>query len=153
MTNEERKSRKRKNRRIALAVIAALLLVIVGLVKWFWPTSQDISESEIFNEADVAQQTQYIIALLNEEDYTAFDECTTGDMSVSFTPASIAQAKAKLCEDFGTFMSFGALSMDEMRQRGDKYAFAQQEAVYENVTVTYSLTFDEDMKLVGLYIH
>ena len=42
--------------------------------------------------------------------------------------------------------------MDEMSQHGNLYAFAQQEAKYENVTVVYSLTFDENMKLVGLYI-
>ena len=42
--------------------------------------------------------------------------------------------------------------LDEMSQHGNLYAFAQQEAKYENVTVIYSLTFDENMKLVGLYI-
>ena len=42
--------------------------------------------------------------------------------------------------------------MDEMNQHGNVYAFAQQEVKYENVTVIYSLTFDENMNLVGLYI-
>ena len=152
MTSEEKKRRKRKNLLIALGVILAIIVVIAAIIAWIWPKSKDISESSVFQAQEVQQQTEYIISLLNEEDYTSFNECTTGDMSTTLTPAAITQAKAKVSDDFGNFVSFGEITMDEMSQHGEVFAFAQQEVKYENVTATYSLTFDENMKLVGLYI-
>ena len=152
MISEEKKKRKRRNLLIILGVILAVIVVIAAIIAWIWPRSRNISESTVFQAQEVELQTQYIISLLNDEDYSAFNECTTGDMSTTLTPAAITQAKAKVSSDFGNFESFGDITMDEMSQHGNLYAFAQQEAKYENVTVVYSLTFDENMKLVGLYI-
>lgn len=152
MTSEEKKKRKRKNLLITLGVVLAIIAVIAAVIVWIWPKSKDISESTVFQAQEVEQQTQYIISLLDEADYTTFNTCTTGDMNTTLTPAAVTQAKAKVSDNFGSFVSFGEITMDEMNQHGNVYAFAQQEVKYENVTVIYSLTFDENMKLVGLYI-
>lgn len=152
MTSEEKKKRKRKNLLITLGVVLAIIAVIAAVIVWIWPKSKDISESTVFHAQEVEQQTQYIISLLDEADYTTFNTCTTGDMNTTLTPAAITQAKAKVSDNFGSFVSFGEITMDEMNQHGNVYAFAQQEVKYENVTVIYSLTFDENMKLVGLHI-
>ena len=42
--------------------------------------------------------------------------------------------------------------MSEIRQRGQRYAVVQVAVMYENVEVTYTITFDENMKLAGLYM-
>ena len=152
MTSEEKNRRKRKNQLLALKVIIAIVKIIAASIAWIWPKSKDISESTVFQAQEVEQQTQYIVSLLDEADYTTFNTCTTGDMNTTLTPSAITQAKAKVSDNFGSFVSFGDITMDEMNQHGNVYAFAQQEVKYENVTVIYSLTFDENMKLVGLYI-
>ena len=42
--------------------------------------------------------------------------------------------------------------MAEINQRGQKFAIAQLNVSYENISVTYTLTFDDKMKLAGFYI-
>ena len=122
MISEEKKKRKRRNLLITLGVILAVIVVIAAIIAWIWPKSRDISESTVFQAQEVELQTQYIISLLNDEDYSAFNECTTGDMSTTLTPAAITQAKAKVSSDFGNFESFGDITMDEMSQHGNLYA-------------------------------
>ena len=119
MISEEKKKRKRRNLLITLGVILAVIVVIAAIIAWIWPKSRDISESTVFQAQEVQQQTQYIISLLNDEDYSTFNECTTGDMSTTLTPAAITQAKAKVSSDFGNFKAFGDITMDEMSQHDD----------------------------------
>ena len=40
----------------------------------------------------------------------------------------------------------------EVIQNGEHYAIAQVTVSYENVNVVYTLTYDADMKLAGLYM-
>lgn len=89
MTSEEKKRRKRKNLLIALGVILAIVIIIAASIAWIWPKSKDISESTVFQAQEVEQQTQYIVSLLDEADYTTFNTCTTGDMNTTLTPAAI----------------------------------------------------------------
>ena len=42
--------------------------------------------------------------------------------------------------------------MSEIRQNGQRYVVVQVAVTYENVNVTYTITFDENMKLAGLYM-
>ena len=104
MTSEEKKKRKRKNLLITLGVVLAIIAVIAAVIAWIWPKSKDISESTVFQAQEVEQQTQYIISLLDEADYTTFNTCTTGDMNTTLTPAAITQAKAKVSDNFGSFV-------------------------------------------------
>lgn len=73
MTSEEKKRRKRKNLLIALGVILAIVIIIAASIAWIWPKSKDISESTVFQAQEVEQQTQYIVSLLDEADYTTFN--------------------------------------------------------------------------------
>ena len=104
MTSEEKKRRKRKNLLIALGVILATVIIIAASIAWIWPKSKDISESTVFQAQEVEQQTQYIVSLLDEADYTTFNTCTTGDMNTTLTPAAITQAKAKVSVSFGDIL-------------------------------------------------
>lgn len=42
--------------------------------------------------------------------------------------------------------------MQEVQQMGQSFAVCQTTVIYENVTVVYTITFDEEMNLAGLYM-
>ena len=63
-----------------------------------------------------------------------------------------SEAKANFCSDFGDFVSYGKIYSVESSQLEKTYAVVQMSVAYENVSATYTLSFDEDMKLAGMYI-
>ena len=66
--------------------------------------------------------------------------------------AEMEEAKKTIGDDWGTFRNFGKTYMTEIRQNGQSFAMVQMNASYDNVSVTYTLTFDVEMKLAGIYM-
>ena len=64
----------------------------------------------------------------------------------------LKDAKAQLGENWGAFVSYGTIYSSEVHQMGQTAALVQLNASYENISVTYTLSFDSDMKLNGFYI-
>lgn len=57
-----------------------------------------------------------------------------------------------LSSDWGNFQSFGNYYMADVKQMGRQLGIIQMNASYENTSVTYTISFDKEMKLAGLYI-
>lgn len=143
--------KKKRNLIILCVVLAVVAFVSTAFVK-IWPKSKDISESTVFQASQVEEQAKYIISLVDSDNYQTLNACMSGDMQTTLSQTALNQAKAKISEDFGEFKMYDSIDMSEMTQNGKIYAFAQVGVVYENVRVIYSLTFDTDMKLEGIYM-
>lgn len=89
---------------------------------------------------------------LDNHDLEGLKEHATDEMSAVLTSETIENARNGISDDWGDFRSFGIVYMSELKQRGHYYAVTQVTASYENVSVTYTITFDENMKLSGLYM-
>lgn len=145
---------KREKRRkiIALAVggvlIFILLLVLLGHL--LLPRVSDISESGRFSEEKVTEQTKQIIQYIDNEDFEALKPLMSEELLKS--ESAIREAKATLAENFGDFQSWGKFYIVEAEQLGQHIAVVEVSAVYENISVTYRLSFNEEMLLIGLYM-
>lgn len=64
----------------------------------------------------------------------------------------IDKAKEQTGKDWGTLIDFGKCYMVEQKQQGKVMAVVQMNAAYEKIGVTYTLFFNEDMELTGLYM-
>ena len=120
----ERKAAKRER---ALKICGIVLLVIVVLAAVVYrklPKWSDISESTIFSE----EQVQVLNA------------------------ATLQYAKSQMKEDFGELLAFGNMYVSEAVQGAEHYAMVQVSVSYSNMSVTYTITFDADMKLAGFYM-
>ena len=49
-------------------------------------------------------------------------------------------------------MSFGTMYQAEIKQMGTTCIMTQVNVSYENVSVTYTITLDKDLRLMGLYM-
>ena len=57
-----------------------------------------------------------------------------------------------MAQEWGDFQKFGRSYMSEIVQQGKAYAAIELTAQYEHVMVTYTLSFDEEMRLCALYM-
>ena len=108
--------------------------------------------SGLFTQETVEAQSREIIQLLNAEDYEALKDCTDVRIQKILTQEVIEEAKKQAGTDWGEFQQFGKCYMSEQKLQGKTRAVVQINAAYENIGITYTLFFNEDMKLSGLYI-
>lgn len=148
-------AKRAKKWKIAISVIAAIgiLAMIGGGIYWWLPKGKMVTESENFNEEEVEKQAELIISLFDAEDYEGIINLSVDEAKENGFKEALEGAKAQISSsDWGTFQAFGTSYTVEVEQMGKKYAVIQVNAVYDNTSVTYTITFDENLLLAGFYI-
>lgn len=149
--NEKKKYRREKwTKRILTVVVLAAVLAAVFF--WVCPRSIAIEDSRIFSKEEVQARTEEVIGLLDEGNYEALRECSTSKLQAVLNKETMDAAKGNLGAQWGEFQTFGNIYMTEISQMGRHSAVVSLNASYENVTVTYTISFDKDMLLEGLWI-
>ena len=54
--------------------------------------------------------------------------------------------------DWGEMQSIGTIYMAVIKQQRQQLVITQVVVVYKNVSVTYTITFDKEMNLAGIYV-
>ncbi|XCP86129.1 DUF3887 domain-containing protein [Roseburia hominis] len=148
---EKRKYRREKWGRIAAVIVGILLILGIGIY-WVLPKTYDIGESKIFDKEAVRQQLEQVVSFVEEEDYEALKNCSDEQMKAFFSGNDLKEAKQLFGDEWGERQAFGNMYIAEVHQMGEANAVAQFNTSYENVSVTYTLIFDEDMRLTGLWM-
>lgn len=152
LTQAEVAAVKRAKQWKIIGIIAIVLVVLVGGIYWCLPKGKVLEESTNFNSDEVKQQTELIISLFSEGDYEQMQELSSEAMKEVTVEETMNGVKTQLGDDWGEFQDFGTSYMSEIRQMGKTYAVVQMNASYENINVTYTISFDEEMKLAGFYV-
>lgn len=152
ISEAEKKACKRQ-KLYKILIVVVLLIVIAGIfIRWSMPKTNDVRESQIFNESEVEQKLTEVIDLLDKDDYDTLQEMSIDQLKSVLTKTTMDSAKEDLSTDWGKRTALGNIYSQEVTQKGQHYVICQVNASYENVSVTYTITFDEDMKLAGLYL-
>ncbi len=106
---------------------------------------------EGFDETEVQAAAENVIELLNQRDTEGLRILMTDEMKAVLTEDIQAQLFA-LLDDSGAFEEIADLKMGGSTQNGITYAAVAAKAKYENREITYTISFDQDMKLAGLYL-
>lgn len=150
-SDEIKKYRRSKRLKIGVLVTALLLLIAFGIY-WVLPKSIELEKGGTFNERKVKAQMQNVIEWAGSDDYDQLKEISIPLLKSTFEDGSFYQAKASISKDWGEQKDYGKFYMVQLRQMGKVYAVGQVTVNYENTSVTYTLTFDRDLKLAGIYM-
>ena len=111
-----------------------------------------LSDSKIFSEEQVRERAEQILVMFHEEDESGMRTYLSEPMSEIMTQENMAQMKLFIGDEWGEMNNIGNSYLIEISQMGKKYAMIQMTVSYKNVSVTYTMTFDRDMKLAGFYL-
>lgn len=151
--SEKERKAARKNRRIKIvAIIAIILIVLAALIWWFLPKSYSLGEHGNFDGQAVINKAEEAVELLNADDFEGLKAMSTDKLKESMSKETLDAARQQLGGDWGSFQSFGSVYSSEIDQLGSWYAVVQLVAVYENRSITYTISFNEDMELSGFYM-
>lgn len=147
------KKAKKRKRIITVAVVIAALAVIIGIVYWWLPKGKMVEESETFNIEEVEKRAELLISLFDAGDYEEMINLSIEEAKTGGFKEALEGAKEQINSDeWGAFQSFGTSYTAEVEQMGKKYVVVQMNAVYENTSVTYTITLDEELMLAGFYV-
>lgn len=150
-SKEQKRYARNKVLKIVLPIIAVLVfLVLYGY--WMLPKSYDIGQSECFDQEQVEAAMKETIELLDAGDYAALQESAIPQMQSLLNAETMDKAKGALSDDWGERKQFGAVYMAELIQGNKHFAVGEITVTYENVSATYRLTYDEKMRLSGIYV-
>ncbi len=149
--DETKRYKTQKTMKIVLAVLGVLVVLIVGIGAYL-PRYTNISDSNIFAQEQVEKQLVETIALLDQNEYEVLQASAIEEMKTALTEQTMQTVKNQIAGEWGEQKSIGQVYMSEIAQLGKHYVACQVTVLYENVSVTYTITYDEQMQLAGVYM-
>lgn len=110
--------------------------------------------AEGFDETEVKTRAKELVATINTQDYDAVVAEIREDLQGQLSAQSLEDAWAPLLEKSGAFETFSSVAAYGQADKatGENYAVCVLVCKYENASRTFTLSMDEDMELVGLYM-
>lgn len=149
-SEQKRYSRNKALKIVIPCVMAFVILLCLGY--WVIPKTYDIGKSEYFNAADVEAAMKETVELIDAGEYASLQENAIVQMKSYLDAEALRNGKAMISDDWGEREKFGAVYMVELVQCGSHFAVGEIMVSYENVVVTYRLTYDKEMRLAGIYM-
>lgn len=133
-------------------IVFFVMLIGIAVMLIVFPKTKDIQKSHYFTENQVKKNSQVVLTAIDELDYDVLSEHSTEELQEALSGNALETAKKELCNNFGDRLEIKEWYVSEVKQKKQYYAVAQLVVVYENISVTYTFSFDTDMKLVGFYM-
>jgi len=138
---------------IILGVILAIIVILVVLGIVFLPKTILLEDSQIFDKQTVKQRAEEVIGTVSMDDYsTLLTVYANETLEQGLSMETMRSAKEGINSNWGLMQQIISENYYETEQNKITYALAIIEVQYENVAVTYTLSFDTDMKLAGIYL-
>lgn len=149
----EEQRRYAKNKVLKIVIPIVLSVIFIGMAGCFmFPKTVDIEKSTVFDKEGVEAAMKETVELLDAEEYAALQENAISKMQPLLNAATRENMRRTLSDDWGERRQFGVVYMVELIQGNSHFAVGEMTVTYENVSVTYRLTYDEDMRLAGIYV-
>lgn len=153
--SEEELKKYKKKKVLKIAAIVLVLVVVAASLIWFViPKTYELGgKGSAFDETTVVEDAKQIARLVGTQDYvTIINDKSDEILQSAIDQKQLEDAYKAVGEDWGKLVSFGDYYTAEVRQMGKSYAIVVLTTSYDNVQVTFTLTYDKDMKLAGIYM-
>lgn len=150
LSDADRKAYKRRRIGMTIGQIVAALVFLSVLAWWMIPKPAALGD-DLSQEA-VTASVENVIVMLNQNDFDGLQELAVDELKSKLTQETLDEARKGISEDWGEMQSIGKVYMQGVKQKGKVIVVTQVDAVYENISVVYTISFDEDLRLGGLYM-
>ena len=131
---------------------AVLLLALAMLFSLAACGASKLSDEYV--EADVIARAEALVGVINTKDYPAVVAELRDDLEASITAEQLESAWGASLDKAGAFVSFSkeAAASQKNESTGENYAVVVLVCKYENSTLTYTVSMDKDLEIVGMYM-
>ena len=150
LSDADRNAYKRRRIGMTIGQIVAALVFLSVLAWWMIPKPAALGD-DLSQEA-VTASVENVIVMLNQNDFDGLQELAVDELKSKLTQETLDEVRKGISEDWGEMQSIGKVYMQGVKQKGKVIVVTQVDAVYENISVVYTISFDEDLRLGGLYM-
>lgn len=99
-------------------------------------------------------KAQEVVTCISQGDYQSVTDMAREDLREALSPEALAQALDPILAEAGDFVELGkyASTGSTDKNSGEVYAVVAAVGVYANDKLTYTISFDLDLALTGLYV-
>jgi len=138
--------KKQINLIVAVTLILALSLSFAACAGTPMP--------EGFDKDEIGTAAEEIVGLATAGDFEAIIASLREDLKASITVDQLKEGWAPVYQKAGAFVSITKTELSGISDKntGEEYAMAQVLVKHESASLVYTLSFDKDLMLVGLYL-
>lgn len=148
-----RQCRQVRQTRHHLAAWVALLVILSMVSSLAGCSGSKLASS--FDEQTVKQTARTVIEKMNSGSYESIsNDMVREDLKSALSAKVLSGAADQILKDVGAFDSFAneVVVGAKDKNTGEDYATAVMVAKYANKKITYTISFDTKMKVVGFYL-
>ena len=150
LSDADRKAYKRRRIGMTIGQIVAALVFLSVLAWWMIPKPAALGDN--LSQEAVTASVENVVVMLNQNDFDGLQELAVDELKSKLTQETMDEVRKNISEDWGEMQSIGKVYMQGVKQKGKVIVVTQVDAVYENISVVYTISFDEDLRLGGLYM-
>ncbi len=105
-----------------------------------------------FDKATVETSAKQVINYMNAGDFDGVNAMVREDIKEILTSDVLTDAAQKTYGKAGSFEEYKKVNIVGKKDKDSDYAIALVQAKYEKKTVTFTISFDSNMAIVGLYM-
>ena len=149
---EEKKKYAFRKKLQILGAVLLVLLAAAGLIYWYLPKSCELGAKGNLDAMTAEARAKEVILLLNSLDYDTLKANAAAQMAPYLDADHFTAARKQISEDWGSFEKFGSVYVYGIRQMNNRYAYVEISAIYEHVSVTYTIILDTQERIAGVYM-
>ena len=133
-----------------VGIVLILGIILYVCIKAFIPDVISIEDSKVFDQQKLIQKTEEVLKILDEGDYQQLISLCDEKMKKGLSQEKLSEAIDSLGER-GAYEKMTSQNFVCVDGR-EKMATGEVVALYQQRSVTYTISFNEDYQLTGLYM-
>jgi hypothetical protein len=131
----------------------SLFVILVGMSVLLTGCGS-VKLSDAFDKDTVEKAAEQTIEYINDGDYDSVCAMFDDDMKVLLSADKLKEGVEKTIGDPSTFVEYKKTIIigQKVEDTGEDSAVAVVVAKYEKKNATYTISFDTDMKIIGIYL-
>lgn len=154
-SDAERRAWKSRRRIRVFAAVGIVLVVFAACAYWAFPKQQELGASGLFSEEEVSERARQAVEWIAADDFDSVYRNAAPVVQKALGDdyrTALAGVKSQIGTDWGEIVSYGSAYTVELTQKGRHSAVIQMNVSFENISVTFRFSFDEEMRMDGLYL-
>lgn len=110
--------------------------------------------ADIYDETAVIDRAKEVVDVINTRDFTAISAELRDDLEANITSDQLETAWGAKLSEAGNFKEYKSIVTvgQKSKSTGEDYATVVLVCAYDNSTLTYTITMDANLEIVGMYL-
>jgi len=132
----------------------AMVLMMALALTWLLAACGGAQLADIYDQDEVTARAEDVVSLINDRDYEAVTALVREDLRDQLTADTLRDAWDATLDKSGAFQEYKSETVigQKSKSTGEDYAVAVLVGQYENGARTFTISMDQNLDLVGIYM-